>query len=328
MSRSEKSPAVMNRSETSDILRAESNLVLRDELQSIQADDVWRSVKCFRLWHSQAADLLRLKTRVQSPDDYDETRYRYLEHFRESELYSNFEPRRLGEYCIILANKGPGILDSSFGNLAKIFEVTQIDSRLSLRLTAEPMEAVAEGRLNQLQCLLPAVVSASLCMAEDWFATHIRDEGAMLQAFANDLATLEIHEFHAKRLGDCLSIAERGFEWAHLTDELSPNGERLSGHDGSPGTMEPTSTQDAYIQSKLGQRDRWVYENRKAGMTNPQVVKELERIFAGPGWTPLTSDQSIRDAVKRWILKAGAPSLPPASGGRLVGKNPKAKTAQ
>lgn len=76
-----------------------------------------------------------------------------------------------------------------------------------------------------------------------------------------------------------------------------------------------------YDDFSLEQRDKWIYEKRKAKKRNPQIIEELGRIFAEKSWEPITTNQAIRDAVNRYIRNTGAPALPNSKGGR-----PKRKT--
>lgn len=65
------------------------------------------------------------------------------------------------------------------------------------------------------------------------------------------------------------------------------------------------------------ERDKWIYEQRKAGKTNPDIIRELG---SRSGWTPLYSEDSIRDAVKRYCLHHGL-SVPQGRRGRPTTKN-------
>jgi hypothetical protein len=89
-----------------------------------------------------------------------------------------------------------------------------------------------------------------------------------------------------------------------------------------------TPQQIKYVQSLMGQRDHFVYEKRKDGMQNPQVIAELWEIFSVNGWEPLTVAQSIRNAVKRWCINTGASPLEKVGAGRPKAKNPQAKNAK
>ena len=52
------------------------------------------------------------------------------------------------------------------------------------------------------------------------------------------------------------------------------------------------------------ERDKWIYEQRKAGRTIPEIIRDLtER----PEWYLLNSDNGIRDAVKRYANYARLP---------------------
>ncbi|NLS94301.1 MAG: toll/interleukin-1 receptor domain-containing protein [Planctomycetaceae bacterium] len=73
------------------------------------------------------------------------------------------------------------------------------------------------------------------------------------------------------------------------------------------------------------ERDKWIYEQRLAGATNPEIIEALEG--NKNCWGPLTSEDSIRDAIKRYCLfhrlkvpqgrrgrpaKTGKPRKPPS----------------
>lgn len=83
-----------------------------------------------------------------------------------------------------------------------------------------------------------------------------------------------------------------------------------------------------YIRSDLGQRDQFIYEKRKAEMTNTQVIDQLEKIFSEKCWEHVTTAQSIRNAVNRWCIKTGASPLDDVKAGRPKSKNPQAKNAK
>lgn len=67
------------------------------------------------------------------------------------------------------------------------------------------------------------------------------------------------------------------------------------------------------------ERDKWIFEQRKAGRTNPDIIRELE---TKRGWTPLYSPDSIRDAVRRYCLHHHLP-VPQGRRGR-----PRTKTGK
>ena len=71
-----------------------------------------------------------------------------------------------------------------------------------------------------------------------------------------------------------------------------------SGGDESDAGKAGYSTPENY------ERDKWIYEQSKAGRTIPEIIRDLtER----PEWYPLDSDNGIRDAVKRYANYAGLP---------------------
>jgi hypothetical protein len=46
------------------------------------------------------------------------------------------------------------------------------------------------------------------------------------------------------------------------------------------------------------ERDKWIFEQRRAGRTIPSIIDELSR--NRHHWTPLFSDNSIRAALRRY----------------------------
>jgi hypothetical protein len=67
-------------------------------------------------------------------------------------------------------------------------------------------------------------------------------------------------------------------------------------------------------------RDKWIYEQRIAGRTNPEIIDALRD--NKNRWTPLYSDDSIRDALKRYCLYHGLP-VPQGRRGRPTTKTGK-----
>lgn len=88
-------------------------------------------------------------------------------------------------------------------------------------------------------------------------------------------------------------------------------------------TPEPTErdAQQGYSDRREEDRDKWIYEKRKANWKNQEILDELERIAAQKGWRPLTSAAALRDAEYRYVRRTSAESLPPNRGGRPRKKN-------
>ena len=82
-------------------------------------------------------------------------------------------------------------------------------------------------------------------------------------------------------------------------------------------------TSVGYTDKEMEDRDRFIYQQRKSEKTNPQVIAALEEKSPANNWEPLTTEQSIRDAVNRYIRLTGADPLPKNRGGRPKGKTPK-----
>ncbi len=78
-----------------------------------------------------------------------------------------------------------------------------------------------------------------------------------------------------------------------------------------------------WLDSPIGQRDKWIYEKRKKGVKNQQVIEELEKVFAKKMWSPIATTQGIRDSVSRYRYFTGEPELPNRKGGRPLKKTAK-----
>lgn len=63
-------------------------------------------------------------------------------------------------------------------------------------------------------------------------------------------------------------------------------------------------------------RDKWVYEKKKKGASNKDIMEDLNKLFVEKDWESLTTPQAVRTAVKRYEDNTGAPKLPRSKGGR------------
>jgi len=91
--------------------------------------------------------------------------------------------------------------------------------------------------------------------------------------------------------------------------------EAESAHSGE-GTPDETGKAN-YPTPDNFERDKWVYEQRKARKTIPDIIQELETNTHG--WEPLYSDTGIRDAARRYAEHLGV-SPPKGKPGRPRGR--------
>lgn len=112
-----------------------------------------------------------------------------------------------------------------------------------------------------------------------------------------------------------------------LLQERSPD-EDVSSSGATPSGEPPKessqSERPGYDDPRDLARDRWIYERRKAGRENYQIIEELGKIFAKHDWGPITTAEGVRLAVKNYCLRTGAEPLPRSKGGRPRKKTPKA----
>lgn len=73
-----------------------------------------------------------------------------------------------------------------------------------------------------------------------------------------------------------------------------------------PQTPPVEKAPPGYPDPKMEERDRWIYEKRKAGVSNPKLITQLAEIFVAHDWYHITTDEGIRKAVKRYIERTGA----------------------
>jgi hypothetical protein len=76
--------------------------------------------------------------------------------------------------------------------------------------------------------------------------------------------------------------------------------------------------ESGYDDKNREARDRFIYECKKAGLLNREIIKELRK-KSKKNWEPLTTDKSITNAVKRYTILTNAPALRPSQGGRPRG---------
>ena len=92
--------------------------------------------------------------------------------------------------------------------------------------------------------------------------------------------------------------------------------------EGCPGADSDRTGPDSYTDREMRDRDRFIYQQKRLGKTNRQIIKALEEKSPPNNWEPLGTPESIRKAVNRYTKLAGAEPLPGGKPGRPRGKTP------
>jgi hypothetical protein len=80
--------------------------------------------------------------------------------------------------------------------------------------------------------------------------------------------------------------------------------------------------ESGYTCKNMEARDRFIYERKKEGLLNHVIIEDLRK-KSKKNWELLTTDKSITNAVKRYIMLTNAPALRPSQGGRPKGRTAK-----
>jgi hypothetical protein len=68
-----------------------------------------------------------------------------------------------------------------------------------------------------------------------------------------------------------------------------------------------TPTQSPQLMSANDPRDAWMYEQKRAGQTHPQIRTALAKEH--PEWDSLDKDQAVGRAIDRYCERKGLPLL-------------------
>lgn len=143
------------------------------------------------------------------------------------------------------------------------------------------------------------------------------DRKMMVQTLDRWIATLD--GFAASFIPDGESPAAAGGAVVAVTEERNlPDAKqpdpvaKLQDAAAGGGDSERDAGKTDYPTPDNYERDRWVYEQRQAGRTIPEIQEGLS---AKHGWEPLYSPNGIREAVKRYANHLGV-SPPKARSGK------------
>lgn len=115
----------------------------------------------------------------------------------------------------------------------------------------------------------------------------------------------------------------------HLHDVVQECYQHFDGEP-SQGGLDPQDMAK-YLESRRGQADRFLYEMRLSGSSNPQTLEEFGKVFSDHRWEAVTTTQGVRNAVNRYRRNTGAKALPETAtrgGAPKKPPNPKGKTAK
>ncbi len=65
------------------------------------------------------------------------------------------------------------------------------------------------------------------------------------------------------------------------------------------GGKQETPPQEPYPDIDNQERNQWLYNQKKDGITSGTIISELEKLSAKNCWSPITTNQAITDAVKK-----------------------------